>query len=125
MKRYNVVIVGAGPAGIFTALELVKHQRDLKVLIIDKGLTITKRVCPARTTEKCANCRPCAIVSGWSGAGAFSDGKLTMSPEVGGRILDYMDEDKANELIKYADDIYLSFGLHRISMVLILQEWKR
>ena len=110
MKRYNVVIVGAGPAGIFTALELVKHQRGLKVLIIDKGLTITKRVCPARTTEKCANCRPCAIVSGWSGAGAFSDGKLTMSPEVGGRILDYMDEDKANELIKYADDIYLSFG---------------
>ena len=65
---------------------------------------------PCTHCRKCANCRPCAIVSGWSGAGAFSDGKLTMSPEVGGRILDYMDEDKANELIKYADDIYLSFG---------------
>ncbi|NLX70687.1 MAG: NAD(P)/FAD-dependent oxidoreductase [Clostridiales bacterium] len=110
MKRYDVVIVGAGPAGIFTALELSKQQKGLNVLIVDKGVTITKRVCPARTTGKCAKCRPCAIVSGWSGAGAFSDGKLTQSAEVGGRILDYMDEQQANELIKYADDIYLGFG---------------
>ena len=83
MKRYDVVIVGAGPAGIFTALELSKQQKGLNVLIVDKGVTITKRVCPARTTGKCAKCRPCAIVSGWSGAGAFSDGKLTRSAEVG------------------------------------------
>jgi len=86
MKYYDVVIIGAGPAGIFTALELGKRKKGIKVLIIDKGMTITKRICPARTTGKCANCRPCAIVSGWSGAGAFSDGKLTMSAEVGGRI---------------------------------------
>jgi len=110
MKYYDVVIIGAGPAGIFTALELGKRKKGIKVLIIDKGMTITKRICPARTTGKCANCRPCAIVSGWSGAGAFSDGKLTMSAEVGGRILDYMDEERANQLIKYADDVYLSFG---------------
>jgi hypothetical protein len=110
MERYDVVIIGAGPAGIFTALELIKQKKGLKVLIVDKGAHLTKRVCPARETGKCANCQPCAIVSGWAGAGAFSDGKLTQSAEVGGRILDYMDEGQADELIKYADDIYLSFG---------------
>lgn len=111
--NYDVIIVGAGPAGIFTALELFQYNKDLSVLIVDKGRTITKRVCPARKTGKCVNCSPCAIVSGWSGAGAFSDGKLSLSPEVGGRILDYMDKDDANSLIKYVDDIYLKFGGNR------------
>lgn len=111
MKNYyDVVIIGAGPAGIFTALEISKQDKDLDVLIIDKGREITKRVCPARTTGECANCNPCSIVSGWSGAGAFSDGKLSQSPEVGGRILDYIDQGKANALIKYVDDTYLHFG---------------
>ena len=109
-QQYNVVIIGAGPAGIFTALELSRGNRDLSILIVDKGREISKRTCPARKTGKCVNCQPCAIVSGWSGAGAFSDGKLSLSPEVGGRILDYMDRKEAESLIQYADSIYLKFG---------------
>lgn len=109
-NKYDVVIIGAGPAGIFAAIELAKSHRDLHVLIIDKGRTIEKRNCPARVTGKCVNCDPCSIVNGWSGAGAFSDGKLSHSAEVGGRIKDYISEDKAMELIKYVDNIYLEFG---------------
>lgn len=109
-KKYDVIIVGAGPAGIFTALEITKLQPELQVLIIDKGRNIEKRVCPARKTGKCVNCNPCGITFGWSGAGAFSDGKLSLSPEVGGRLLDYYSEEESKKLINYCDDIYLKFG---------------
>lgn len=109
-EKYDVIIIGAGPAGIFTALELTKEDKDIEILIIDKGRTLEKRNCPARTTGKCVNCNPCAIVNGWSGAGAFSDGKLSESPEVGGRIKDYLSEDEAQGLIDYADSVYLKFG---------------
>lgn len=108
--KYDVVIVGAGPAGIFAAIELSKLNKNLDVLIVDKGRTIEKRVCPARKTGVCANCDPCSITSGWSGAGAFSDGKLSKSPQVGGRLTDYMSEEEAQKLIDYADEIYLQFG---------------
>lgn len=93
-EKYNVIIIGAGPAGIFTALEITKLNKGISVLIIDKGRNIEDRKCPARTTGKCINCNPCAITSGWSGAGAFSDGKLSLSPEVGGRILEYFSENE-------------------------------
>lgn len=109
-NNYDLVIVGAGPAGIFTALEITKIKPELSVLIIDRGRSIEKRVCPARKTGKCVNCNPCGITFGWSGAGAFSDGKLSLSPEVGGRILDYYSEEESKELINYCDDIYLKFG---------------
>ena len=109
-RQYDVVIIGAGPAGIFTALELSQNNKNLNILVIDKGREIKKRTCVARKTGKCINCQPCAIVSGWSGAGAFSDGKLSLSPEVGGRLLDYMEQEEAKALIKYADSIYLKFG---------------
>lgn len=109
-RQYDVVIIGAGPAGIFTALELSQNNKNLNILVIDKGREIKKRTCIARKTGKCINCQPCAIVSGWSGAGAFSDGKLSLSPEVGGRLLDYMEQEEAKALIKYADSIYLKFG---------------
>ncbi|KJS86980.1 MAG: FAD-dependent oxidoreductase [Peptococcaceae bacterium BICA1-8] len=109
-NRYDVLIIGAGPAGIFTALELNKVNDKLKILIVDKGRTIEKRNCPERTLGYCNKCSVCGITSGWSGAGAFSDGKLSLSPEVGGRITEYMPEDKAQELINYADQYYLSFG---------------
>ena len=108
--HYDVVIIGAGPAGIFTALESARQNKDADILIVDKGREIIKRACPARTNGKCTHCTPCAIVSGWSGAGAFSDGKLSLSPEVGGRILDYMDQKEAEALVQYADSLYLSFG---------------
>ncbi|WP_333887454.1 NAD(P)/FAD-dependent oxidoreductase [Clostridium sp.] len=112
-KYYDIVIIGAGPAGIFTALEVTKLNPKLSVLIVDKGRNIEKRSCPARTTGKCVNCKPCGITFGWSGAGAFSDGKLSLSPEVGGRILEYYSEDEAKKLIKYCDDIYLQFGANK------------
>lgn len=107
---YDVIIVGAGPAGIFTALEVTKLNPELSLLIVDKGRSIEKRKCPARETGKCVNCNPCGITFGWSGAGAFSDGKLSLSPEVGGRLLEYYSEEESQELINYCDDIYLKFG---------------
>lgn len=109
-NKYDVIIIGAGPAGIFAALELTKQNENIDILILDKGRTIEKRKCPARLTGKCVNCNPCSIVNGWSGAGAFSDGKLSQSTDVGGRIVDYIPEEKAEELIKYADEWYLKFG---------------
>jgi len=107
---YDVVIVGAGPAGIFTALEIASKSPELSVLIVDKGRSIEKRKCPARITGKCVDCNPCGITFGWSGAGAFSDGKLSLSPEVGGRLLEYFSEDESMKLINYCDNIYMKFG---------------
>ncbi len=107
---YDVVIVGAGPAGIFTAIELMRRSPDKQVLLVDEGLCIDRRKCPARKTGRCVHCNPCNIMSGWSGAGAFSDGKLSLSEEVGGHITDYMSVEKARELIAYADSIYTDFG---------------
>lgn len=109
-NKYDIIVIGAGPAGIFTALEITKLRPEINVLIIDKGRNIEKRACPARTTGKCVNCNPCGITFGWSGAGAFSDGKLSLSPEIGGRILEYFSEEECKDLIKYCDDIYLKFG---------------
>ena len=111
---YDVVIVGAGPAGIFTALEISNKKPELSVLIVDKGRSIEKRKCPARDTGKCVKCNPCGITFGWSGAGAFSDGKLSLSPEVGGRLLEYFSEEESKKLIKYCDDIYIKFGANEL-----------
>ncbi len=112
-KIYDVIIIGAGPAGIFTALELTKTNSNLKLLILDKGRQILKRVCPARKDSICRKCSPCSIVNGWAGAGAFSDGKLSLGTDVGGNVKDYIGEQKTAELIKYADDIYLKFGAQK------------
>lgn len=108
-NKYDVVIVGAGPAGIFTALEIVEHS-DLKVLIIEKGKDIEKRNCPMEKTGKCAHCPVCEILSGWGGAGAFSDGKLNLSCEVGGFLDKYVEKAELIKLIDYVDRIYLKYG---------------
>ncbi|NLY43928.1 MAG: NAD(P)/FAD-dependent oxidoreductase [Clostridiaceae bacterium] len=109
-KKYDVVIIGAGPAGIFTALELTQRNKNLDILVVDKGRQIDKRICPARKTGVCVNCSPCSIVNGWAGAGAYSDGKLSLGTEVGGNVKDYIGEEETARLIHYADKIYLNFG---------------
>ncbi len=110
MREFDVVVVGAGPAGIFTALELQKGSPNARVLIVDAGSSIDRRNCPARRTGKCVGCTPCAIMQGWAGAGAFSDGKLSLSEEVGGNLPDYLPRQQVRELIHYCDEQYLAFG---------------
>lgn len=111
MKTYDLIIIGAGPAGIFTALEYYRYvPASARVLIVDEGISIYKRTCPSRKLGKCIQCDPCNIMSGWSGAGAFSDGKLSLSEEVGGNLTDYLPVDEVRELIAYADAMYLDFG---------------
>ena len=111
MTNYDIIIVGAGPAGIFTAYELAKERNDLKILILEKGRDIYKRKCLKQTHGgSCVNCKPCSITTGWAGAGAFSDGKLSLSHEVGGNLPDYIGVEASLEMIKYTDDIYLKFG---------------
>ena len=107
--NYDVIIVGAGPAGIFSALEIAEGT-SLKTLILEKGANIDKRKCPASRGFGCLNCNPCNVLHGWGGAGAFSDGKLTLSPEVGGWLRKYITEEKLQELLKYVDGIYTKFG---------------
>ena len=108
--KYDVIIIGAGPAGIFTAMELVKNGSTKKILLVEKGKAIKDRKCPKSKTKKCVNCKPCNITTGFSGAGAFSDGKLSLSYEVGGDFPTLVGEDFAQELIHYTDQIYLEFG---------------
>lgn len=109
VSQYDVIIIGGGPAGIFAALELV--ETGLKTLIVERGRDISGRTCPSH--EKgipCCQCKTCATISGWGGAGAFSDGKLTLSSEVGGILDEFVPKERLNKLIRYVDDVYLKFG---------------
>lgn len=104
------LIIGAGPAGIFTALELLKNGCKGRITIIEKGEAIEKRHCPKEQKKECVKCRNCAITTGFSGAGAFSDGKLSLSADVGGDLPELVGFDLVQDTIHYADSIYLSFG---------------
>ncbi|SHJ43967.1 NAD(P)/FAD-dependent oxidoreductase [Parasporobacterium paucivorans] len=109
--KYDIIIVGAGPSGIFTALEMVRKGPKKKILIIEKGKPLEKRRCPKSLTGECVNCKPyCHITTGFSGAGAFSDGKLSLCSEVGGDLPTLIGHELAQETIDYTDKIYLEFG---------------
>jgi uncharacterized FAD-dependent dehydrogenase len=108
-KKYDVIIVGAGPAGIFAALEL--SDAGLDVLLLDKGRETSARICPVQEgADHCTYCSPCHLVSGFGGAGAFSDGKLTLSTEVGGHLKELIGMEQARKMVDYVDSIYLKFG---------------
>ena len=109
--KTDVLIIGAGPSGIFTALEMLKNGSKKKIMIVEKGSSVEKRHSPKAKTGKCVNCKPdCNITTGFSGAGAFSDGKLSLSCEVGGNLPDLIGHEFAQQMIEYTDGIYLSFG---------------
>lgn len=109
-RHYDVIIVGAGPAGIFAALELSK-RKGLNILMLEKGPDIEKRHCPTRELGNgCAHCNPCMLLCGWGGAGAFSDGKLTLSPAVGGWLTELLSEEEVSDLIQRVDEIFVRFG---------------
>ena len=118
-KKYDLIIVGAGPSGVFTAYELIELglAKDKKILLIEQGKSVDKRYCPVEKAGKCIKCKPyCNITSGFSGAGAFSDGKLTLpnkdsdTIEVGGILDQYLGVEETKKLMFYTDEIYLKFG---------------
>ena len=125
MKEHDVIIVGAGPSGIFCAYELIEQNKAQNVLLIEQGKNIKQRQCPISKVKKCLHCKPyCSITSGFSGAGAFSDGKLLsyhlsmfnsgddmyLGGNGGSYIKNYYSSDEIRELLTYTDNIYLKFG---------------
>lgn len=116
-NKYDVIVIGMGPSSIFLAYELIKLKKLKKVLLIEQGKRVENRNCPLEEIGKCIKCKPfCNITSGFSGAGAFSDGKLSLyDPEdneihVGGNIQEYLGVEETKKLIDYTDQIYLEFG---------------
>lgn len=106
----DVVIVGAGPSGIFTALGMLEGKPSARIVLVDVGFPVEQRSCPKERTGSCVGCEPCRITTGFSGAGAFSDGKLSLSAEVGGDLPELIGFDAAQAAIQEVDGIYLSFG---------------
>ena len=110
---YDVLIVGAGPAGLFTAYELLKNNEKLKITILDRGLKADKRICPMNKYKtECKNCKPCGILSGYGGAGTFSDGKLNFVPKLGkSDLFKYLGRDEAFKIIDDTEEIFNNFNM--------------
>ena len=112
MKKYDIAIVGAGPAGTFAAYELIDKKPGLRIVVLESGKDIYHRVCPISTgkVKSCIGCKPCSIMRGFGGAGAFSDGKYNFTTKFGGWLNDYLPDEKVMELIEYVDDINIKHG---------------
>jgi len=110
--QYDVIIIGAGPGGIFSAYELVKKNPSLKVAVFEQGNELKKRRCPidGEKVKSCISCKSCSIMSGFGGAGAFSDGKYNITNDFGGTLFEYIGKKKALELMHYVDDINMEYG---------------
>ena len=110
--NYNVIIIGSGPGGIFSAFELVKLNPEIKVAVFEAGHELSKRKCPidGKTVKSCINCPTCSIMSGFGGAGAFSDGKYNITNDFGGVLYEHIGKQHALELMRYVDDINMKFG---------------
>ena len=112
MSKYDVIIIGAGPGGIFAAYELMQKAPELKVAVFEAGNPLEKRKCPidGEKVKSCINCKRCSIMCGFGGAGAFSDGKYNITNDFGGTLYEYIGRQKALELMKYVDTINMSHG---------------
>ena len=110
--NYDVIIIGAGPGGIFAAYELMQHKPELKVAVFEAGHPLSKRHCPidGEKVKSCIGCKSCSIMSGFGGAGAFSDGKYNITNDFGGTLHEYVGKQEALELMRYVDEINLRFG---------------
>lgn len=110
--NYDVIIIGAGPGGIFSAYELVKLKPELKIAVFEAGNSLEKRKCPidGKKIKTCIHCKSCGIMNGFGGAGAFSDGKYNITNQFGGTLHEYIGKDEAIKLMKYVDDINISHG---------------
>lgn len=110
--KYDVIIVGAGPGGIFSAYELIKRNPDLKIAVYESGYPLEKRRCPidGKKVKSCIKCKTCAIMSGFGGAGAFSDGKYNITNDFGGTLHEHIGRVQATELMKYVDEINVTHG---------------
>ena len=110
--KYDVIIIGAGPGGIFSAYELVKRKPELKIAVFELGNPLERRRCPidGKKVKSCIKCKTCAIMSGFGGAGAFSDGKYNITNAFGGTLYEHIGRDTAIDLMKYVDDINVEYG---------------
>ena len=110
--HYDVASIGAGPGGIYSAYELIKQRPDLKICLYDAGNALDKRKCPidGKKIKSCISCRSCSIMSGFGGAGAFSDGKYNITNDFGGTLYEYIGYERALDLMNYVDAINMEFG---------------
>ncbi len=110
--KYDVLIIGAGPGGIFSAFELMKLRPEMKIAVLETGNPLQKRKCPidGKKIKSCIGCKPCSIMNGFGGAGAFSDGKYNITNQFGGTLYEYLGKQEALELMHYVDGINLSHG---------------